>query len=44
MSGPQAAISAAGELALAGGTFLGPAQLGLLAALGIADVTVLPRP
>jgi molybdopterin molybdotransferase len=30
----------AGETALAAGTFLGPAQLGLLAALGIADVTV----
>ena len=31
---------AAGELALAAGTFLGPAQLGLLAGLGIAEVTV----
>ncbi len=31
---------AAGERALAAGTFLGPAQLGLLAGLGIADVTV----
>lgn len=31
---------AAGDLALAAGTFLGPAQLGLLAGLGIADVTV----
>ncbi|PTT63459.1 molybdopterin molybdotransferase MoeA, partial [Arthrobacter sp. HMWF013] len=31
---------AAGECALAKGTFLGPAQLGLLAALGVADVTV----
>jgi molybdopterin molybdotransferase len=31
---------AAGERALAAGTFLGPAQLGLLAALGIAEVTV----
>ena len=31
---------AAGERALAAGTFLGPAQLGLLAALGIGDVTV----
>jgi molybdopterin molybdotransferase len=30
----------AGETALAAGTFLGPAQLGLLAALGIPDVTV----
>jgi molybdopterin molybdotransferase len=30
----------AGERALAAGTFLGPAQLGLLAALGIAEVTV----
>ncbi|WP_104172481.1 gephyrin-like molybdotransferase Glp [Arthrobacter sp. Y81] len=29
-----------GELALAGGTFLGPGQLGLLAALGITQVTV----
>ncbi len=29
-----------GELALAGGTFLGPGQLGLLAALGITRVTV----
>ncbi|MCO4273625.1 molybdopterin molybdotransferase MoeA [Pseudarthrobacter sp. HLT3-5] len=34
---------AVGERALAAGTFLGPAQLGLLAALGIAEVTV-PRP
>ncbi|MGM9473683.1 molybdopterin molybdotransferase MoeA [Pseudarthrobacter sp. YS3] len=31
---------AAGECALTAGTFLGPAQLGLLAALGVADVTV----
>ncbi|MBE4716912.1 molybdopterin molybdenumtransferase MoeA [Pseudarthrobacter sp. AB1] len=31
---------ALGERALAAGTFLGPAQLGLLAALGIAEVTV----
>jgi molybdopterin molybdotransferase len=31
---------AAGELALAAGTFLGPAQLGLLAALGIGEVAV----
>jgi molybdopterin molybdotransferase len=31
---------AVGERALAKGTFLGPAQLGLLAALGVADVTV----
>lgn len=31
---------AAGERALTSGTFLGPAQLGLLAALGIAEVTV----
>ncbi|WP_235436669.1 molybdopterin molybdotransferase MoeA [Pseudarthrobacter siccitolerans] len=30
----------AGETALAAGTFLGPAQLGLLAALGIPEVTV----
>ena len=30
----------AGETALAAGTFLGPAQLGLLAALGIPDVAV----
>jgi molybdopterin molybdotransferase len=30
----------AGELALAAGTFLGPGQLGLLAALGITQVTV----
>jgi molybdopterin molybdotransferase len=30
----------AGERALAAGTFLGPAQLGLLAALGIGEVTV----
>ena len=30
----------AGEQALAAGTFLGPAQLGLLAALGIPEVTV----
>jgi molybdopterin molybdotransferase len=29
-----------GELALAGGTFLGPGQLGLLAALGITGVSV----
>ena len=29
-----------GELALAGGTFLGPGQLGLLAALGLTNVTV----
>ena len=33
-----------GELALAGGTFLGPGQLGLLAALGITQVTVEPEP
>lgn len=31
---------AVGERALAAGTFLGPAQLGLLAALGIAEVAV----
>ncbi|TAP44245.1 gephyrin-like molybdotransferase Glp [Arthrobacter sp. S39] len=31
---------AAGERALAAGTYLGPAQLGLLAGLGLADVTV----
>ncbi len=31
---------AAGERALAAGTFLGPAQLGLLAALGIGEVAV----
>jgi molybdopterin molybdotransferase len=31
---------AAGERALAAGTFLGPAQLGLLAGLGITEVTV----
>ena len=30
----------AGETAVSAGTFLGPAQLGLLAALGIPDVTV----
>jgi molybdopterin molybdotransferase len=31
-----------GELALAAGTFLGPGQLGLLAAMGYADVPVRP--
>lgn len=31
---------AAGECALVAGTFLGPAQLGLLAALGVAEVTI----
>lgn len=31
---------ASGERALAAGTFLGPAQLGLLAALGIAEISV----
>lgn len=35
---------AAGEQALAAGTFLGPAQLGLLAALGIPEVTVYQAP
>ncbi|WP_372408188.1 gephyrin-like molybdotransferase Glp [Streptomyces luteireticuli] len=35
---------AAGDLALAAGTVLGPAQLGLLAAIGRATVTVRPRP
>ncbi|NUS36254.1 MAG: molybdopterin molybdotransferase MoeA [Pseudarthrobacter sp.] len=35
---------AAGERALAAGTFLGPAQLGLLAALGLPDVRVYRAP
>ena len=35
---------AAGEQALAAGTFLGPAQLGLLAALGLPEVTVYQAP
>ncbi|MBT2383113.1 gephyrin-like molybdotransferase Glp, partial [Streptomyces sp. ISL-11] len=35
---------AAGELALAAGTILGPPQIGLLAAIGRATVTVRPRP
>jgi molybdopterin molybdotransferase len=35
---------AAGEQALAAGTFLGPAQLGLLAALGITEVEVYRAP
>jgi molybdopterin molybdotransferase len=35
---------AAGELALAAGTVLGPAQIGLLAAIGRGSVTVRPRP
>jgi molybdopterin molybdotransferase len=35
---------AAGEQALAAGIFLGPAQLGLLAALGIPEVTVYQAP
>jgi len=35
---------AAGELALAAGTVLGPPQIGLLAAIGRASVTVRPRP
>ncbi|MGK5641220.1 molybdotransferase-like divisome protein Glp [Streptomyces sp. URMC 126] len=35
---------AAGDLALAAGTVLGPAQLGLLAAIGRGTVTVRPRP
>ncbi|MEU8571376.1 gephyrin-like molybdotransferase Glp [Streptomyces pathocidini] len=34
----------AGELALAAGTVLGPAQIGLLAALGRGSVRVRPRP
>ena len=34
----------AGELALAAGTLLGPPQIGLLAAIGRARVTVRPRP
>jgi molybdopterin molybdotransferase len=34
----------AGELALAAGTVLGPSQIGLLAAIGRATVTVRPRP
>ncbi|RNL57549.1 gephyrin-like molybdotransferase Glp [Arthrobacter oryzae] len=33
----------AGELALDAGTFLGPGQLGLLAALGMTEVPVYPR-
>ena len=33
-----------GELALGAGTLLRPAQLGLLASLGVAEVTVLRRP
>ncbi|NUS10711.1 MAG: molybdopterin molybdotransferase MoeA [Streptomyces sp.] len=35
---------AAGELALAAGTVLGPSQIGLLAAIGRSSVTVRPRP
>jgi molybdopterin molybdotransferase len=35
---------AAGELALAAGTILGPAQIGLLAAVGRGTVKVRPRP
>ncbi|MFF6958931.1 MULTISPECIES: gephyrin-like molybdotransferase Glp [unclassified Streptomyces] len=35
---------AAGELALAAGTILGPAQIGLLAAIGRGAVKVRPRP
>ncbi|WP_432095526.1 molybdotransferase-like divisome protein Glp [Streptomyces sp. bgisy100] len=35
---------AAGELALAAGTVLGPPQIGLLAAIGRASVRVRPRP
>jgi molybdopterin molybdotransferase len=35
---------AAGSVALRAGTVLGPAQLGLLAALGVIDVTVRRRP
>ncbi|WP_328913914.1 MULTISPECIES: molybdotransferase-like divisome protein Glp [unclassified Streptomyces] len=35
---------AAGELALAAGAVLGPSQIGLLAAIGRASVTVRPRP
>ncbi|MEV4437591.1 gephyrin-like molybdotransferase Glp [Streptomyces sp. NPDC049577] len=35
---------AAGELALAAGTVLGPAHIGLLAAIGRPSVTVRPRP
>ncbi|CAG7638117.1 molybdotransferase-like divisome protein Glp [Actinacidiphila bryophytorum] len=35
---------AAGELALAAGTVLGPPQIGLLAAIGRSAVTVRPRP
>lgn len=35
---------AAGELALAAGTVLGPPQIGLLAAIGRSVVTVRPRP
>ncbi|HEY5834237.1 gephyrin-like molybdotransferase Glp [Streptomyces sp.] len=35
---------AAGELALAAGTVLGPPQIGLLAAIGRGTVTVRPRP
>ncbi|MCC3777413.1 gephyrin-like molybdotransferase Glp [Streptomyces sp. UNOB3_S3] len=35
---------AAGEIAVRAGTVLGPAQLGLLAAIGRATVTVRPRP
>ncbi|WUV80579.1 molybdopterin molybdotransferase MoeA [Streptomyces sp. NBC_01476] len=36
--------AAAGELALAAGTVLGPSQIGLLAAIGRGTVTVRPRP
>lgn len=35
---------AAGELALAAGTVLGPPQIALLAAIGLSAVTVRPRP
>ncbi|MFP5312210.1 MAG: molybdopterin molybdenumtransferase MoeA, partial [Actinomycetes bacterium] len=37
---PAGSDIAAGERALAAGTFLGPAQLGLLAALGLPEVAV----
>lgn len=37
---PAGSDIAAGERALSGGTCLGPAQLGLLAALGVPEVTV----
>ncbi|MFF7730634.1 gephyrin-like molybdotransferase Glp [Streptomyces sp. NPDC008001] len=41
---PRGSDACAGELALAAGTVLGPAQIGLLAAIGRATVLVRPRP